>query len=228
MRDSSCEIGKCGAELAFSSAVSQHPAWHAAVSRGKKFRLPGLSSAFEPGDACGNYFVVQEGVLRVQQISQEGRQILLYRVRPGQICIHSVACLLTRAPYAAQGIVEEDATLVAIPRNDFLAMLDVIPELQGYLLMQFGQKLNQMMSEHLRVSFANLQWRLAHHLLEMCVGDDVVKGTHEHIAQELGSSRVVISRILKEFERKGLITIGRGVVHVERNEVQHYLDDHPL
>jgi CRP/FNR family transcriptional regulator len=89
--------------------------WHKALERSSVLTLPEHTLAFNPGSPCDSYLILLKGQLRVQQISTDGREIMLYRVQPGQACVMTVACLLAHLPYSAQGIAESEVLVAAIP-----------------------------------------------------------------------------------------------------------------
>lgn len=203
------------------------PLWRAALEQARLATLPANTVVFNQNDPCAVFLQLLGGRLRVQQASCNGREITLYRVESGQTCVLTVACLLAGRSYTAQGVTETPVTALAIPREPFLAALHGTPELQQFVFGQFSDKLHHMFGMFEQLAFGNIGIRIARHLLAS--GDaDTLEITHEKLAGELGTDRVVVSRALKDFERIGLLRCLRGRIALERDALQAYLDAHPL
>ena len=209
-------------------AALDSPPWRAALARAKLACLPPDTIAFNQNDPCACFLQLLDGRLRVQQASSGGREITLYRVEAGQTCVLTVACLLAGRAYTAQGVTETPVTALAIPREPFLAALNGAPELQRFVFGQFSDKLHHMFGLFEQMAFGNVGLRIARHLLTHGGDAETLAITHEKLALELGTDRVVVSRALKEFERIGLVHCLRGRIGIEREALRAYLDSHPL
>lgn len=174
-------------------------------------REPRGTHLFSPNDPCGGFPIVLEGRVRVVKIAPSGREIRLYRVQSGESCIMSSGSLLTGAPYAATGIAETDVLILAIPRDLFEDLLATEPEFRRYVFGLFSERLAEVMELVEAVAFQRLDQRLAGWLLER---GDVVRTTHQRIADDLGSVREIVSRLLRRFEEDGLVTLGREEVRI--------------
>ena len=97
--------------LAHFSALAEldDEAWRRAMRAARLTELPAGAAAFRPGDPCQGYLLVSEGSIRVQMLTESGREIVLYRVAPGETCVLTTACLFANEAYPAEGIVEADA-----------------------------------------------------------------------------------------------------------------------
>jgi CRP/FNR family transcriptional regulator len=209
-------------------AALESPEWFLALEKAKLPTLPAESVVFSQNDACSCFLQVIEGTLRVQQNSSRGHGIVLYRVEPGQTCILTVACLLAGHRYSAQGVTETPVMALAIPRDPFLKALYATPELQRFVYGQFSDRLHHMFGMVEQITFGNFGVRLASHLLSMDNGCTALYLTHEKLAAELGTNRVVVSRTLKEFEHQGMVRCHRGRLGLERAALKVYVDLHPL
>ena len=174
---------------------------------------------------AGSYFVhegcpldgiaiVGKGRLRVYKSSSSGREITLYEVRAGQLCLLNVLAMLTGAPAPASARVEEQVTALLVPNDRFRGWIGTEAALRNYVLGVVAGGVVDVMSLVEEIAFKKLDVRLAEYLCQnLIVGPGQareLKVTHEAIAAELGSAREVISRLLKEFERQGAVVLGRG------------------
>jgi len=174
-------------------------------------REPRGTHLFSPNDPCGGFPIVLEGRVRVVKIAPNGREIRLYRVQSGESCIMSSGSLLTGAPYSATGIAETDVLIVGIPRDLFEELLASEPVFRRYVFGLFSERLADVMELVEAVAFQRLDQRLAGWLLER---GEVVRTTHQRIADDLGSVREIVSRLLRRFEEDGLVTLGREEVRI--------------
>ncbi|MDW8318686.1 MAG: Crp/Fnr family transcriptional regulator [Anaerolineae bacterium] len=182
-------------------------AWRVAAPAGH--RLFGLR------DRCQAFLMVVGGTVRVTKPTLAGRDILLYRLSPGDTCILTVSCLLGRAAYPAVGVVEEDLVGYALPQGLFHRLLEQSSAFRAFVFRFFAERIAELMELVEEVRFQPLERRLAAALVGR---GPVIYTTHQTLAEEVGSVREVVSRILKEFERQGLIRLARGRVSVLDSE----------
>lgn len=176
--------------------------------------LPPGMRAFEPGSPCSAYLLVLDGAVRVQMIADTGREIVLYRVKSGETCVLTTACLLGEEPYAAEGIVEADTQAVAIPFGSFRAYMNEIPGFRAFVFQGLGRRLTDILATMESAVFHRVDARLARFILDKGrLGP--IAATHQEIAGEIGTAREVISRHLKAFERSGLVSLARGEIRLE-------------
>ncbi|MCU0304162.1 MAG: Crp/Fnr family transcriptional regulator [Thermoanaerobaculales bacterium] len=186
-------------------------AWQRFSSGVTEVRLPAGATMFRPGDGCDGFGFVLEGSVKVGLVSESGREIVLYRVRPGESCTVTVSCLVTGSTYPATGIVERDLTAAAIPRFVFADLVDLSPVFRRFVLEALSIRITDLMELVDEVAFNKLDRRLAARLLEL---GPRVKLSHGELAGELGTGRVIVSRILESFADQGLVTLGRRSVTV--------------
>jgi len=172
--------------------------------------LPTSQYVFHTGDVCSNFLLVLDGVVRVQMCSENGREIILYRVDAGDSCVLTTACLLGNASYSAEGITESPVRAVAIPAPIFHQMMNRSSVLRDFVFQSYGARLTNLMMLMQEVAFGRLDIRLARFLCKAADAQGELTMTHQQLAVELGSVREVISRQLKEFERRNLLKISRG------------------
>ena len=179
----------------------------------KPLQLPKGTVLFRDGDRCQGYVFVMDGSIRVQKMDPEGREIVLYRVEDGQTCMLTTSCLLAGRSYPAEGITEEATELVLLPAERFDALL-ADPDFRRFALAMISDRIAELMALIEDVAFGRMDVRLARRLLELDDGTHSLQLTHQQLATELGTAREVISRILKDFERRGSVALKRGRVEL--------------
>lgn len=199
---------------AFPALENIHdPRWRALMGKAREVAIPPGTSVFHAGDACRNFLFVLDGSVRVEKIGENGREIVLYRVGRGETCLLTTSCLIARERYPAEGVTETEVRAVALPDELFNEALALSPEFRGFVFAAFGARLTELMALIEAISFGRGDARLARRLLESATPAGEVIATHQELAAELGTAREVISRFLKEFERRGYVRLARG--HIE-------------
>ena len=168
---------------------------------------------FAPGSPCTNYLVVRAGSVRVATMTENGREVVLYRVGPGEACVLTTSCLLEGKDYDAYGFAETDVEAVAIAKPAFDSLLARSAAFRSFVFGQFGERLKELIALVQEVAERQVDRRLARFLAERGAGGPVLM-THQAIAAELGTAREVVSRLLKDFASRGLVTLERGRVEV--------------
>ena len=172
--------------------------------------LPEGSRIFGPGQAPENFLLLIDGTIRVQQVSESGREIVLYRVSAGESCALTTACLMGYEEYLAEGIAEAAVRAVAIPRSLFDELIASSRAFRQFVFTAFSRRVTNLFRIIEEVAFARIDVRLAQRLLQMADAKDHLSATHQELANELGSAREVISRQVQEFQRRGWIKATRG------------------
>jgi len=174
-------------------------------------RVPAGSVLFEPHMRCEGFPLMLDGSVRVAKTSPEGREIVLYRVGPGEACILSGGCLLGQTEYAARGVAESDVTLLRIPPAMFQELILQQPSFRRFVFDTYGARLAEVMELVDEVAFRKLDTRLARLLVQR---GPVIQATHQNLADDLGSVRVFVSRLLRGFEDRGWVKLERERVSV--------------
>ena len=188
---------------------------------GRIVRLAKGSRIFGPGQAPNGYVLLIEGDIRVSQTSESGREIVLYRVQPGESCALTTACLLGDETYTAEALAETDAVAVAIPRSTFEDLMGRSAPFRRFVLSSFSHRVTELFKLVDEIAFQRMDVRLAHKLLELAGSGDELAITHQQLAVELGTAREVVSRQLNELQRRGWIASGRGSLRlVDRAALQ--------
>lgn len=174
--------------------------------------VPEGSVIFGPGTAPTSLLLLLEGRVRVQQQSESGREIVLYRVEAGESCVMTTACLLAYDDYSAEGIAETDLRAAAIPRGVFDDLVASSVAFRTFIFTAYARRMTDLFLVIEEIAFQRLDIRLAQKLVELSRGADQLHLTHQKLAAELGTAREVVSRQLAEFQRRGWIALTRGVV----------------
>lgn len=173
--------------------------------------VPAGTVVFGPGKSP-EHLLLLDGRVRVQQTSEEGREIVLYRVAAGESCVMTTACLLAHEDYSAEGIAETDVRAAAIPRALFDDLASRSVEFRTFIFTAYARRMSDLFMVIEEIAFQRLDIRLAQKLIELARDTGQIRATHQQLAAELGTAREVISRQLGEFQRRGWIGQARGVV----------------
>ena len=174
--------------------------------------LPAGAQVFAENQPCQGFPLLLEGSVKVIKLAASGRELMLYRVVPGGSCIISSSCLLGHTEYNARGIAETPLTLAALPVGAFAALMVEHTPFRDFVFHLFADRIGELMQLVEEVAFARLDQRLAKLLLAR--NETVLGVTHQQLADELGSVREIVSRLLKGFAEQGLVTLGREQITI--------------
>ncbi len=180
------------------------------ATRGRVVAVPDGARLFGPGDRCEGYSIPLEGALRVEHVSESGRSVVLYRVTPGESCVMTASCLLSGAPYAAYGYAEGAVRALMLTAEQFRALIETSPEFRSHALAVFSGRIVELVEVIDELLLRRVDLKLAGWLAAR--PEARVAATHQAVAAELGTAREVVSRLLKDFERRGWIALGRGEI----------------
>jgi CRP/FNR family transcriptional regulator len=155
-----------------------------------------------------------DGTVRVQQTSETGREIVLYRIHAGESCVLTTACLIGHEEYQAEALAETRVRAVITPRTLFDELMGSSSEFRKFVFTAFSHRITNLFRVIEEVAFGRIDVRLALRLLDLVDEHGIVSATHQEIANELGSAREVISRQLREFQRRGWIRGSRGAIEL--------------
>ena len=178
-------------------------------------RVPAGTTVFVEGDECGAIAILLSGGVRVHKMSETGREITLYRFVAGESCILTANCILSRRQFPAIATVECDSEAVFIPAATFRDWVNRYPAWRDYVFNLLAQRLSVLMAVINEVAFRRMDARVADLLIARQVPTrPKLNLTHQQIADELGTSREVVSRILEDFAGNGWIETGRGTITI--------------
>ena len=172
--------------------------------------VPSGTVLFDEHQPCTGFPFLLKGAVRVLKSAANGRELPLYRVLPGETCIISSSCLLGHIAYNARGIAQGDTSLVVLPRPLFDELL-ATSGFRNFIFQLFAERMADLMQLVEEVAFRKLDQRLAALLLGK---GRTVHATHQQLADELGSVREMVSRLLKGFSDQKLVTLGREQIEI--------------
>lgn len=176
--------------------------------------IPVGKDVFVEGDRVDAIALLVSGVVRVYRIGETGREITLYRFGQGESCILTANAILNNQTFPAIATVERDAEAIMIPSETFHGWLSRFDGWREFVFDLLSQRLVSIMEIVDQVAFQRMDGRLAALLLERSQQRNPVRTTHQEIANELGSSREVISRLLEDLAEKSVVRLSRGAIEV--------------
>lgn len=165
------------------------------------------------GDSCSGIAFVLEGEIRVYKCGESGREITLYDIGPGETCILNASCLLGNISYPANAVTTAPCRLLLVAAADFRKVLDTDLAMRSFVFSLLSTRLTEVMALVNEVAFGRMDDRLTDYLLQKSSAG-ILSATHQKIANDLGSAREVISRLLKEFERQGKVQLSRNEIRL--------------
>lgn len=170
----------------------------------------------EPGMDAKEMPLVIHGTLRVMREDKEGREIFLYYLEGGDACAMSISCCLGTMKSEFKVVAEEEATLWMVPMHHIDTWMVKYRTFRKFIFDSYHDRFDEMLNTIDSIAFMNMDQRLMKYLLDkkQSTGSFVINKTHEQIAQELNTSRVVVSRLLKKLEREERIELHRNRIEV--------------
>jgi CRP/FNR family transcriptional regulator len=176
------------------------------------------------GEECTGVILVKTGSLRLYMMSEEGKEITLYRLFPGDICMLSASCVIQSITFDVAVDAEEDSECILISGSVFARLSERIPEIKIFALETAISRFSDVMWVMQQILFMSFDRRLAIFLLDESSknGTDTIKLTHEQIAKYMGTAREVVSRMLKYFVSEGLVESSRseGIKLIDKNRLR--------
>jgi len=180
----------------------------------REVRLNSGQIACNNDSACSSLLVVAKGCLRVYKRSTDGRMFTLYRVNSGECCSLTVSCILNDTKFPAVVEVEDDVVAYVISARHVRKWLRENLDWQSYIFKQLTKKLTQLTDLTDNLVFSNMESRIANLLCRRLGGSRIISTTHQCIANEVGTSREVVSRSLRILESRGYIKLTRGQIEI--------------
>ena len=181
-----------------------------------KIKAPAKTTICRTGDSCQNLIIIQSGLVRVSHIAPDGRSITLYHIGENESCLLTASCIMNHTTFPAIAETETAVTGYAIPAQKVQQWMQSEIQWQQYLFSLLSQRMASLIDLVNSLAFKQLDKRLETWLLQQSELENTLtlKTTHQFIADELASSREVISRLLKDLERQQLITLSRGYIQI--------------
>ena len=172
---------------------------------------------------CTGFFIVKSGRLRIYILSEEGKEITLYRLSPGDICMLAASCVLQSITFDVYVEAEEPSVCYRVSSAAFGDLTERVPEVKIYALELAVSRFSDVMWIMQQIVFMSMDKRLAIFLMEELQHGqtDVVAMTHEQIAKHLGSAREVVTRLLRHFANDGIVEVSRkGITIMDRAKLR--------
>ncbi len=185
---------------------------------------------FDSGKTCDAYPLLLTGTVRIVEGDERGRELALYRIAPGDLCVLTLAAFLRQRAQTARGVADTDVTAVMLPQSLFDLLLAQHAPFRAYVFGLFAARMGDLMQVTQAVAFQRLDQRLAALLLAKSGAatfrpdssppphssseTQIIHTTHQKLADELGSVREIVSRLLRRFETQGLIALGREQIRI--------------
>ena len=178
----------------------------------KRFSKDQLMSS--NSSSCLGIIFILSGGIRVSLISDEGREITLYRAHANEFCVSTAFCVIQQLTFEAIVTAEEDTTVLVIPSSVCARLMDSNIHVRAFIFENSTKRYSQTIWSIQQMLFKRFDQRLASYFVSTykSSGSVEVKKTQEEIARDVNSAREVVARMLKEFAAKGLVEIKRGKI----------------
>ncbi len=175
--------------------------------------LPANTMMQLEGQPCDSLGLMLSGVKRIYKASKSGREITLYEVGPGETCILDASCILANIVCPVNAVSVTDVAMLSLSAKDFRELVAKYEEIRKFIFTAISQNFASVIELIEEVAFGKMDERLLDYLVEKSEQGKFA-ATHQKIADDLGTAREVVSRLLKEFERKGLIRLSRNLIEL--------------
>lgn len=172
------------------------------------------------GGDCLGLLLVTKGRLRAYLLSEEGREVTVFRVGPGECCVLSATCVMSQIHFETHMEAEEETEMLLLGSGVFRQLTEENVSIRCFLYEMAAERFSEVLWVMQQILFMGFDRRLALFLTESCrrAGTSQLKVTHEQMARDLGSAREVVTRMLRRFSEEGLVELGRGTVTVKNPE----------
>ena len=192
----------------------------------RSFTAPKGKTLFRPGEACPGFLILEEGTIRVTLTGASGREVVLYRVTPGEVCLQTFSCLVSNEPYGAEGVVESDLVGELVPAGQFREKFAEDTAFREQVMGSVAARFVEYQKLVEDVALTGFDARLSKALLRLANAGGKVSATHSDLARETASGRAYVSRRLAAFARDGLVRqADDGIEILNREELQRIAAD---
>lgn len=209
----------------------QDEAWLRAIETAVPHVLRTGTRLFANSELHRRFILIVQGDIRLYKTGDNGREIVLYRLRGGEICLfNAFAHLLGKPIYSTTAIAETPVSLMSVPPERFNHAFVHSEAFRNFVMGMMAGRLSELMELLEEITFKRLDVRLAQRLCDIARAENkrAISRTHSALATELGSTREVISRVLKEFEHRGWVRLARGEISLRAPEEMQQFFDLPL
>lgn len=190
----------------------------------RQIELPAGVSICDEGQQCAQLSMLLDGVGRVYKLSPNGREVTLYRIRAGEACVLTASCIMNQDSFPAMAVTETPVRAVVVSPDKVRSWICQEQQWQHFIFGLLSHRLASIISVVEEVAFKRIDVRLAEKFARsLALGENSVQVTHAELAADVGSSREVVSRILKDFAQRGLIETSRGSIQLTDPPAIEYL-----
>jgi CRP/FNR family transcriptional regulator len=188
----------------------------ALLDKGQLMHLEPGKVLMEPGQFVKMVPIILEGSIKILRMDEEGKELFLYYLDPGETCALSLTCCTASKPSEIKAVVEEPTTLIGIPILVHEQFTDEFKQWKDFVSNTYQRRFHEMLLALDAVAFKRMDERLMRYIVTKMkqYKSNELNTTHQEIANELGTSREVISRLLKQLEKKKWIELGRNVIYI--------------
>jgi len=156
--------------------------------------------------------IVLSGLIKVCRTDEEGNELLLYYLRPGEVCTVSLICCMDRTRSRVRAVAEEETTAIVVPVELLDSWMTMFQTWKEYVMRSMQLRFDELLDALDSIAFLKMDERLEKFFTDRyrSSGSKIFEGSHQDVALAMNSSREVISRLLKQMEKKGLISLSRG------------------
>jgi len=207
-------------ELYPKLADEQNAEWLSIIDRAQIMNVPADTILATAGSDCTSFMLLLDGTVRIYQDDENGREMTLYRISPGDVCLMSLNSLIHDRPFRANAKSETGINVVLFSADDFHKAVKVSDTFRTLIFTSLVDTMCTMVQTFYDTAFEPLDMRLACLLGRLFerAGTDSLDITHQELSQELGTTREVISRLLKKLEQQNCIVLKRGKILLGENK----------
>jgi len=201
-------------------ANEQSPEWLEILEHAQKMDVTTGTALATAGSNCANFMLLLNGEVRIFQNDDNGREMTLYRIAPGDVCLMSLNSLIHARPFRANATAETDISVILFSADEFHQAMKVSDAFRMLILSSLVDTVCTMVQSFYDTAFEPLDMRLACLLGRLFerANSDSLDITHQELSQELGTTREVVSRLLKKLEQQECIVLKRGKILVGENK----------
>ncbi len=189
---------------------------------GRLLNLPAGTVMLEPGSYVKSIPLLVKGSIKVLRQGNDANEILLYYVSPMETCAMSLTCCVSNQKSNVKAITEEDTLLISLPVSKSDEWMAAFPSWKQFIMQTYRNRFEELLKAIDGIAFHKVDERLLHYLIEKSnlLKTSEINISHQQIAEELNSSREVISRLLKQLEQRGLVSVGRNRITLHKSEIE--------
>ncbi|RIV73229.1 Crp/Fnr family transcriptional regulator [Flagellimonas aequoris] len=183
---------------------------------GKLMEVPAGETIMDIGQYIRSIPLLLSGAIKVLREDEEGDELLLYYLEQGETCSVTMACCMGHTKSEIRAITETDARIIMIPVQKMEEWMSKYQGWRNYVFDSYHNRLNELLQTVDSIAFKNLDQRLVDYLKKKVevTNDNKIRSTHQEIAYDLHTSRVVVSRLLKKLEKMKKLKLHRSYIHI--------------